>query len=344
MKGKKQIRHVLGIETSCDETSVGVVSKGKTLSNIIASQQVHSEYGGVVPEMASREHERLLAYITESALESAGLSMSEIDGVAVTYGPGLMGSLLVGVNFAKGLALRNALPLTGINHIEAHLLANFLDSPDLKYPFLCLLVSGGHTQIIRVENYGEYEILGTTIDDAAGEAFDKVARLLELGYPGGPFVDKHAQSGDAVAFNFPRGMEDSGDLNFSFSGLKTAVLYAVQPMSEQNRKEKLPDICASFQAAVVESLEIKLRDAVQQTGIDQLTIAGGVAANSELRDRMETLSAELGVDIYYPAFEYCIDNGAMIAYAGWLAMQHQIFSDYSLTANPRLSISGNSRS
>ncbi len=335
-----EIRYVLGIETSCDETSVGVVSDGAVLSNIIASQGVHSAYGGVVPEIASREHERLLAYITGSALESAGCSLSDMNGIAVTCGPGLMGSLLVGVNFAKGLALRNGLPFTGINHIEAHVLANFLNSPDLEYPFLCLLVSGGHTQIIRVDDYGEYTILGTTIDDAAGEAFDKVARLLELGYPGGPYVDKHAESGNPDAFDFPRGLSDSGDLNFSFSGLKTAVLYAVQPMDAEERNQRLPDICASFQAAVVESLELKLRAAVEQTGIDQLTIAGGVAANSLLRTRMAELRRELNVGIYYPALEYCVDNGGMIAYAGWLAMGHGILSDDRLTANPRLSIAG----
>jgi len=341
MSDHRQFRHILGIETSCDETSVGVVSDGRVVSNIIASQQVHSEYGGVVPEMASREHERLLAYITESALESAGVTLEEIDGVAVTYGPGLMGSLLVGVNFAKGLALRNKLPFTGINHIEAHLLANFIESPQLEYPFLCLLASGGHTQIIEVAGYGEYRILGTTIDDAAGEAFDKVARLLDLGYPGGPFIDNQANGGDAGAFDFPRGLEDSGNLNFSFSGLKTAVLYTIQPMEEAERSKQLSDICASFQAAVVDSLTGKLRDAIRKTGVAQVTIAGGVAANSQLRSRMDTLSTELGIEIFYPALEYCTDNGAMIAYAGWLAMQHELFSRQSLTADPRLSISGN---
>jgi len=330
---------VLGIETSCDETSVGVVSDGVVLSNIIASQQVHSAYGGVVPEMASREHERLLAYILDTALESAGVALGQVDGIAVTAGPGLMGSLLVGVSFAKGLALRNHLPVLPVNHIEAHLLANFIDNPALQYPFLCLLVSGGHTQIIRVEDYGGYEILGTTVDDAAGEAFDKVARLLDLGYPGGPYIDTHAREGRADAFDFPRGMLDSGDLNFSFSGLKTAVLYAVKPLDAGERQAQMPDLCASFQQAVVETLETKLRMAVRETGIRQVTIAGGVAANSQLRQRMQRMGDEADVEIFYPEFEYCTDNGAMIAFAGWMALERQQIPGSYFTARPRLSIS-----
>lgn len=330
---------VLGIETSCDETSVGIVSEGEVLSNIIASQQVHSAYGGVVPEVASREHERLLAYITDAALESAGKTLERVDGIAVTAGPGLMGSLLVGVSFGKGLALRNQLPLLPVNHIEAHLLANFIGNPALEYPFLCLLVSGGHTQIIRVEQYGEYAILGTTVDDAAGEAFDKVARLLDLGYPGGPYIDKYAREGDSQTFDFPRGMLDSGDLNFSFSGLKTAVLYAIKPLAPEERHSLRADFCASFQQAVVETLEAKLQMAIQQTGIRQVTIAGGVAANSQLRQRMHALGDDLAVEIFYPDFEYCTDNGAMIAFAGWLALQQNQIPQPYFTAQPRLSIS-----
>jgi len=342
MKLDKEFNTVLGIETSCDETSASVVKNGSVLSNIIASQQVHSEYGGVVPEMASREHERLLAYITESALEQADTTIQDLDAIAVTYGPGLMGSLLVGVNFAKGLALRNNLPFVGINHIEAHLLANLIDAPELDYPFLCLLVSGGHTQIIRVDGFGQYNILGTTIDDAAGEAFDKVARLLDLGYPGGPLIDKHAKDGDARKYNFPRSLSDSGDLNFSFSGLKTAALYTIQPMSEPERQAELSHLCASFQEAIVDALEMKLRDAVTQTGIHSITIAGGVAANSRLRQRMTEMRDELNLELYYPDFQYCTDNGAMIAYSGWYALQNNIQHDLTLTAKPRLSLSNNS--
>ncbi len=330
---------VLGIETSCDETSVGVVEEGAVRSNIIASQQVHGEYGGVVPEVASREHERLLAHITESALTAAGISLPAVNGIAVTAGPGLMGSLLVGVSFGKGLALRNALPIISVNHIEAHLLANFIDNPDLTYPFLCLLVSGGHTQIIQVDAYGAYKILGTTIDDAAGEAFDKIARLLDLGYPGGPYIDKYARNGNVEAYDFPRGMIDSGDLNFSFSGLKTAVFYTIESLDEEPRRQQISDLCASFQAAVIDSLVTKIEQAVECTGITRVTIAGGVAANSRLRRRMIELSETLDVQVFYPAFEYCTDNGAMIAYAGWMALKHDRPTTLHFTTEPRLSIS-----
>jgi len=332
---------VLGIETSCDETSVGIVHDGAVLSNIIASQDIHSEYGGVVPEFASREHERALGYITDSALSAADITLEAVDGVAVTAGPGLMGSLLVGISFGKGLALRNNLPLLPINHIEAHLLANFIDEPEIDYPILCLLVSGGHTQIIQVNAYKDYQILGTTIDDAAGEAFDKVARLLDLGYPGGPVVDKLAGNGDPSAYDFPRGMIDSGDLNFSFSGLKTAVLYTIEPLDESERQKQTANICAAFQAAVIDSLEAKLIQAVEKTGIRNVTIAGGVAANSHLRQMMNELETSLGLQIYYPDFQYCTDNGAMIAYAGWLAFQHNAVGRLDFTAEPRLSLSEN---
>ncbi|MBS1271055.1 MAG: tRNA N6-adenosine threonylcarbamoyltransferase [Candidatus Marinimicrobia bacterium] len=337
--GNQNIQTVLGIETSCDETSVGVVRDGKVLSNIIASQQIHSEYGGVVPEMASREHERLLANITHRALDTAECNLADIDGIAVTAGPGLMGALLIGVNFAKGLALRNSLPFIGINHIEAHLLANFIDNNTLKYPFLCLLVSGGHTQIIRVNGYDDYDILGTTIDDAAGEAFDKVARLLELGYPGGPPVDKQAKDGDAERFDFPRGLSNSGNLNFSFSGLKTAVLYAIQPMDGGTRKNQMPHICASFQAAVVDTLVSKIRQAVEDTGIKVVTLAGGVAANSHLRKTMDDMQETYRLELYYPDLSFCIDNGAMIAYAGWEGFRHGKSSHLNISASPRISIS-----
>ena len=330
---------ILGIETSCDETSAGVVRDGKVLSNIIASQHIHAEYGGVVPEMASREHERLLAYITRSALESADTQLSEVDGIAVTSGPGLVGTLLVGVSFAKGLSLRNQLPLISVNHIEAHLLANFIDNPKLDYPFLCLLVSGGHTQIIAVRSYRNYEILGTTIDDAAGEAFDKVARLLDLGYPGGPIIDKKSKDGDVSKFDFPRGLSDSDELNFSFSGLKTAVLYAVRDLDEEARREFTPDICASFQEAAIESLVMKSMQAMQQTGIRRITIAGGVAANSRLRSMLAQLSTQHNYEIFYPDFQYCTDNGAMIAFAGMHQMQAKQIDDLNIIARPRLSIS-----
>mgnify|MGYP006287119859 CR=1 FL=1 len=338
MSQRPQYDTILGIETSCDETSVAVVQSGAVRSNVIASQLVHSEYGGVVPEMASREHERLLAHITRSALEQADVTVDDLDGVAVTYGPGLMGSLLVGVNFAKGLSLRKDIPLVGVNHIEAHLLANLIDEPELEFPFLCLLVSGGHTQIIRVGAYRDYAILGTTIDDAAGEAFDKVARLLGLGYPGGPYIDKHAAEGDPAKYAFPRSLKNSGDLNFSFSGLKTAALYTIQPLSDEEKQQEVPHLSASFQEAIVDTLELKLRDAVEQTGIRSVTIAGGVAANSRLRTRMDAMRDELNLQIHYPDFQYCTDNGAMIAYAGWYALRNGIIHDLSLTAEPRLSI------
>ena len=318
---------------------MGVVDDGKVLSNIIASQQIHSEYGGVVPEMASREHERILASITTQALETADRELSDIDGIAVTAGPGLMGALLIGMNFAKGLALRYKLPFIGINHIEAHLLANFIDNDALEYPFLCLLVSGGHTQIIQVNGYDDYHILGTTIDDAAGEAFDKVARLLGLGYPGGPPVDRFARVGSAERYDFPRGLSDSGDLNFSFSGLKTAVLYTIQPMDAETRAKQTLDICASFQAAVVDTLTTKIRKAVEETEITAVTLAGGVAANSQLRSTMDDLRDAFGLELYYPDLSLCIDNGAMIAYAGWEGFRHGQSSSLDITAMPRISIS-----
>lgn len=336
---RTKISTVLGIETSCDETSAGVVQDGAVLSNIIASQQVHAEYGGVVPEMASREHERLLADITAQALDAAKIPLERIDGIAVTAGPGLMGSLLIGINFAKGLTLRNHLPFIGINHIEAHFLANFIENKEIDYPFLCLLVSGGHSQIIRVDGYDNYSILGTTIDDAAGEAFDKVARLLGLGYPGGPHIDRLAQPGDPEKYNFPRGLIDSGDLNFSFSGLKTAVLYTVQPMSAETRDKEMNNLCASFQSAVVDALVTKIHMAVRETGIKKVTLAGGVAANSHLRAQMESLKDELALQLYYPALEYCMDNGAMIAYAGWEGFRHGQSSSLRLSGKPRVSIS-----
>ncbi len=330
---------ILGIETSCDETSAGVVHDGKVLSNIIASQQVHSDYGGVVPEMASREHERLLAHITSTALESAGVEFQEVDGIAVTSGPGLVGALLVGVSFAKGLAISNQKPLISVNHIEAHLLANFIDNPDLDYPFLCLLVSGGHTQIIAVRGYRQYEILGTTIDDAAGEAFDKVARLLDLGYPGGPVIDKLSREGDASAYEFPRGLQNSEDLNFSFSGLKTAVLYTIQKLSDNEKEESAADICASFQEAAIESLVLKIVNAVEATGIRRITIAGGVAANTRLRSLLSEESSRIQFRTFYPDFQYCTDNGAMIAYAGWQQFSDETDSSLDFVAEPRLSIS-----
>jgi N6-L-threonylcarbamoyladenine synthase len=324
---------VLGIETSCDETAAAVVDRGRTVRSSIVSSQVdlHAHFGGVVPEIAGRAHLRLLTPVVDESLAEAGLARP--DAVAVTYGPGLVGSLLVGLSEAKALAMAWDVPFVGVNHLEGHLFASLLEAPDLGYPLVVLLVSGGHTMLIEMTGPGAYRLLGQTLDDAAGEAFDKVARFLGLGYPGGPAIDRAAVSGDPEAFNFPRALLGEGD-DFSFSGLKTSVVRAV----ERRPDAASADVAASFQAAVVDVLVAKARRAVAATGAVGLCLAGGVAANSELRERARAACAADGVAAYLPTPAMCTDNAAMIAAAGWWRLTHDGPSPLSLGADPGLSL------
>jgi len=309
---------ILGIESSCDETSVAVCVNGEIRSNIIATQAVHQHYGGVVPELASRAHQQNIVPAVQEALSTAKISKNELSAIAFTRGPGLLGSLLVGTSFAKGFALAKNLPLIEVNHMQAHILAHFIDNPKPSFPFLCLTVSGGHTQIVLVKNYFDMEVLGSTIDDAAGEAFDKTAKILGLPYPGGPLVDKYAQAGNPHAFSFPE--PQIPDLNFSFSGLKTSILYFINKGVQQNPnfiQEHLEDICASVQNRIITILLAKLTKAAKLYGISQVAIAGGVSANSGLRKALQDLAEKQNWEVFIPKFEYCTDNAAMIAIAGY---------------------------
>jgi N6-L-threonylcarbamoyladenine synthase len=313
---------ILAIESSCDDTAAAVVRDGVVLSNCVANQDVHAQYGGVVPEVASRAHQANIVPVIDLALKKAGVSKDEISAVGFTRGPGLLGSLIVGTSFAKSFALALNLPLIEVNHLEAHVLAHFAEAPKPSFPFLCLTVSGGHTQIVLVRNYLDMEVIGQTADDAAGEAFDKSGKLLGLGYPAGPLVDKLAQQGRAV-FPFPEPSMEG--LNFSFSGLKTSILYFLKKKVSENPsfiEENLNDICASIQETIVTILLKKLRKAVRQTGIKQVAISGGVSANSGLRKAFLDLGEKEGWDTYIPAFQYCTDNAGMIgvtAYYKYLA-------------------------
>lgn len=316
---------ILAIESSCDDTSAAVIQDAKILSNCIASQTIHKEYGGVVPEVASRAHQVNILPVVDAALKKAGVDKKELSAIAFTRGPGLLGSLLVGVSFAKGLALSLDIPMIEVNHIQAHVLAHFIDQPQPQLPFLCLTVSGGHTQIVRVKNHLDMEILGTTIDDAAGEAFDKTGKLLGLDYPAGPIIDKLAQKGEVVyQFTEPR----VDNLDFSFSGLKTNILQFVQKYRRKNPnfvEENLNDICASVQDRIVSILMNKLSTASQQTGIKEVAIAGGVSANSGLREALAQIGKKKGWNTYIPKFEYCTDNAAMIAMTAWFKYQNSDF-------------------
>jgi len=321
---------VMGFETSCDETGVSLLENGKVLFNNIYSQQIHSRFGGVVPEIASREHTERVLKMTEEILKESKLTINDIDGIAVTYGPGLLCSLLIGLSFAKGLAYSTGIPFVGVNHLEAHIYSPFITSPECSYPFLSLLVSGGHTSIVRVNGFRDYKVLGSTLDDACGESFDKVSKLIGIGYPGGPVIQNFARKGKDDAFNFP--VPDPGALNFSYSGLKTSVLYTYRDIPYAERIYKIPDIAASFQKAAIETLIIKLKRAVNMTGIDRISISGGVSANKLLRKRLE----ELDVDWIAPSAEFTVDNGAMVAFLGYKLLKEDIRSDFDLKANPRL--------
>ena len=334
--------YILGIESSCDDTSASVICNGKVLSNVIANQEVHAKYGGVVPELASRAHQQNIVPVVQQALEQANITKHDLNAIAFTRGPGLMGSLLVGTSFAKSLALGLNIPLIDVNHMQAHILAHFIDEEDSKtppFPFVCLTISGGHTQLVKITNHFEMEILGETIDDAVGEAFDKSAKILGLPYPGGPLVDKYAQLGNPKAFKFTK--PKVGDLEFSFSGLKTGILYFIRKQEKENPnfiKENLYDICASIQHTIIEILMDKLKNTVKQTDIKHIAIAGGVSANSEIRKRLTLAEKHWKWTTYIPKFEYTTDNAAMIAIAGYLKYLNGNYSDISVTAQARLKV------
>ena len=335
-----ETRIILGIETSCDDTSVAIVHGKKILANYVSSQSVHESFGGVVPELASRCHLESIIPVLELALTKSKVNLNDIDGIAFTQGPGLLGSLMVGVSFAKGLALALNKPLIPVHHMKAHILAHFIEdsikSRTPTFPFLCLTVSGGHTQIVRVDSYSEMSILGKTIDDAAGEAFDKAAKMLNLSYPGGPLIDELAKKGNPNKFVFSK--PKVPDLNFSFSGLKTSILYNLKKWSEENQDfvvQNLSDLCASVQKTIVDVLMEKLLSASQMNNIKSIAIAGGVSANSELRSRLQNLS-EKGFEIFIPKFEYCTDNAAMIAMAGNLIFDQKTFANQDVSAQAKM--------
>lgn len=334
--------YILGIESSCDDTSAAVICNGKVLSNVVANQEVHAQYGGVVPELASRAHQQNIVPVVQNALDKAGITKDDLSAIAFTRGPGLMGSLLVGTSFAKSLALGLNIPLIDVNHMQAHILAHFIIEEGSKtppFPFICLTISGGHTQIVKITNHFEMEVLGETIDDAVGEAYDKSAKLLGLPYPGGPLVDKYAQKGNPKAFKFTQ--PKVGDLEFSFSGLKTQILYFIQKNTKENPKfieENIYDICASIQYTIIEILMKKIKNAVKQTGISDVAIAGGVSANSEIRKRLGLAEKHWKWNTYIPKFEYTTDNAAMIAITGYLKYLNNDYSDISIASKARLKV------
>lgn len=322
---------ILAIESSCDDTSAAILKDGKILSNCIASQTIHKEYGGVVPEVASRAHQANIVPVVEMALQKAKIKKNELTAIAFTRGPGLMGSLLVGVSFSKALALSLDIPMIEVNHIQAHILAHFIDAPQPEFPFLCLTVSGGHTQIVLVNDYLDMEILGTTIDDAAGEAFDKTGKLLGLDYPAGPIIDQLAKEGKPI-FEFTE--PNISNLDFSFSGLKTNILRFLQKNNRHNRafiQENLPDICASVQDRIVSILLNKLKQAAHQIGVKNIAIAGGVSANSGLRKGLEEMGTQNNWNVFIPKFEYCTDNAAMIAMTAYYKYQNKDFIGQDIT-------------
>ena len=327
--------YILGIETSCDETSVAISKNRKILSNVTVSQVIHSDYGGVVPEIASREHLSLIDKVTQKAFKDAKLSISDIDSIAVTKGPGLKGALMVGVNFAKGLSISNNIPIVGVNHMEGHLFSNFIDAENIKYPFLCMLVSGGHTQIWLVKSYQNYKLFSNTVDDAAGEAFDKGARMLGLGYPGGPEIEKVSNGGLIDKFNFPIARVKKSKYNFSFSGLKTSLYYLLKKESNLSKND-IKDISASYQEAILEALIQKLTYIANETNIYDIVISGGVTANKRFRYKLEVLNEQNLYKIHYPPIKYCTDNAAMICIAGYEKVINKQFSDITLNIFPNL--------
>jgi len=337
---KKSIT-ILGIESSCDDTSAAVLKDAKILSNVVANQAVHQEYGGVVPELASRAHQQNIVPVVNQALKIANISKEQIDAIAFTRGPGLMGSLLVGTSFAKSLALALNVPLIAVNHMQGHIMAHFIDEGQEmpEFPFLCLTVSGGHTQIVYVKEGFNMEVIGETIDDAAGEAFDKSAKILGLQYPGGPLIDKYAKQGNPIAFKFTK--PKVKELEFSFSGLKSNILQLIQREQKKDVdfiKNNLVDLCASIQHTIIAILLEKLGNAVKKTGITRIAIAGGVSANSGLRSALKEREVSHNWKVFIPKFEYCTDNAAMIAIAGHYKFIQNDFSDSSITATPRMKV------
>ena len=340
----QQLPTILAIESSCDETSASVIRAGKVLNNVVASQAVHHKHGGVVPELASRAHQQNIWHVVNDTMQSAGIKNNELNAIAFTRGPGLMGSLLVGVSFAKGMALALDLPLIEVNHMEAHVLAHFIDEPRPQFPFLCLTVSGGHTQIVLVKDFLDMQVIGETQDDAVGEAFDKAAKMMGLPYPGGPLIDKFAKEGNPNAFKFSQTVMP--DLSFSFSGIKTAFLYFLRDRKKEDEnfvEKNLNGICASLQRHLVQMLLQKLKLAAQQTGIKEIAIAGGVAANSGLRNAMAQTAQELNWKIFVPEFQYCTDNAAMIAMAAHYKFLAGKFCGLDVAPIPNMSV-GDSQS
>ena len=332
---------ILGIESSCDDTSAAVVKEGKIHSNIIANQEIHKSYGGVVPELASRAHQQNIVPVVNEALKIANIKKEELDAIAFTRGPGLLGSLLVGTSFAKSLTLALNIPLIDVNHMQGHVMAHFIDEGKKMptFPFLCLTVSGGHTQIVLVKGYFDMEVIGETLDDAAGEAFDKSAKILGLEYPGGPLIDKYAKKGNPEAFKFTK--PRVGDLEFSFSGLKSNILQVIQRESKKNPdfiKDNLYDLCASIQHTIISILLEKIDNAVKKTGITQIAIAGGVSANSGLRNALLERENTHKWCVFIPKFEYCTDNAAMIAISGYYKFQDEQFANSSVSANARMKL------
>ncbi len=328
---------ILAIESSCDDTSAAIIKNGKVLNNIVATQSVHKKYGGVVPELASRAHQMHIIPVVDAALKEAGVDKNELSAIAFTRGPGLLGSLLVGASFAKGLALALDIPLIEVNHMQAHILAHFIDEPKPSFPFLCLTVSGGHTQLVVVRDYLDMEVIGETLDDAIGEAFDKTAKLLGLPYPGGPMVDSLAAEGDPYAFDFP--ISEMEGYDFSFSGIKTAILYFLQGRLKDDPdfiEQNVRDICASVQRHLIEMVMIKLRLAAENLNISQVAIAGGVSANRGLREALASEGKQRGWQVFIPDFQYCTDNAGMIAMAAYYKYLASDFTDLSVTPEARM--------
>ncbi len=333
---------ILAIESSCDDTSAAILKNETILSNIIASQDIHKLYGGVVPELASRAHQQNIIPVVDQAIKLAGIELKDIDAIAFTKGPGLLGSLVVGTSFSKAFALSLDIPMIDVNHMHGHVLAHFIDDEGKEkpqFPFLCLTVSGGHTQIVLIKDYLEMEVIGSTIDDAAGEAFDKSAKILGFPYPGGPFIDKFAKEGDSLKFEFSKPKMEGYD--FSFSGLKTSILYFIQKQEKHNPnfvKENLNDLCASIQKTIIDILFVKLIKASEDLNIKYIAIAGGVSANSGLRSKLHEIGNLKKWKTFIPKFEYCTDNAAMIAITGKYMFDKKMFADQSISASSRLKI------
>ena len=329
---------ILAIESSCDDTSASVIINGNVITNIVATQQVHEKYGGVVPELASRAHQQNIIPVIEEAIKTAGIEKKQLSAIAFTKGPGLLGALLVGCSFAKGMAMGLNIPLIGVNHMQAHILAHFIEKPRPEFPFLCLTVSGGHTQIVLVKDFLEMEVIGQTIDDAVGEAFDKTAKLLGLNYPGGVLIDNYAKTGNPNAYRFP--LSDVKGLDFSFSGIKTAILYFLRDNKKKNEnfiEENISDICASVQFSFIKMLMIKLEKAIKIHDIKHVAIAGGVSANSGLRRSIMELETKHNIKSYIPDFQFCTDNAGMIAMTAHYKYLKSDFENQSVSPQPRLS-------